>query len=102
MDAFWQDLDEHSPLRSHGQDVPYFDEVDSQTIHDHLLSLVSQWGGSGLINKLQTEFADFRLFAVSALGYEPVYYLTRLASGPSTSGVTAPHLCVRRQACVLS
>src|SRR5699024_8529816 len=43
MDAFWQDLDEHSPLRSHGQDVPYFDDVDSQTIHDHLLSLVSQW-----------------------------------------------------------
>ena len=94
MDAFWQDLDEHSPLRSHGQDVPYFDDVDSQTIHDHLLSLVSQWGGSGLINKLQTEFAEFRLFAVSALGNEPVYSHARLASGPSPSRVSDPLLWV--------
>src|SRR5699024_3187150 len=92
MDAFWQDLDEHSPLRSHGQDVPYFDDVDSQTTDYHLPSLVTQSGGSGLINKLQTDFADFRLFAVSALQNAPVYSHSRMASGPRPSRVSAPLL----------
>lgn len=94
MDAFWQGLDEHSPLRSHGQDLPYFDDIDSQTMHDHLLSLIDQWGGSTLINKLKTEFATFRLFGVSALGNEPDYSHARLTSALSPSRVADPLLWV--------
>lgn len=78
MDALWETLDPNSPLRTLGEPTPYFDEQDSQTIHDHLMMMLNQWGGGSLVNKIQAEFDRYRFFAVSSLGGEPEYRTGRL------------------------
>lgn len=94
MDAFRSELDEHSPLRRHGENPPYFDDVDSQTVHDHLLGLLDRWGGASITNKLQTEFENFRVFGISALGNEPDYSQGGLNAVLSPSRVADPLLWV--------
>ena len=73
IDAFFDQIPSDHPLRQPSSARPIFDESESQTVHDHVGSLVEQWGGAGLIRKLEHNYTTFRLFGASALGAEPDY-----------------------------
>lgn len=47
-------------------------------MHDHIASLVSHWGGDGLLTMLDTNYANYRFFGLSALGSEPNYSTQRI------------------------
>jgi hypothetical protein len=80
IDAFFDQIPSDHPLRQPSSGRPIFDESESQTVHDHVGSLVDQWGGAGLIRKLEHNYTTFRLFGVSALGAEPDYRSRRVNS----------------------
>ncbi|KTR89239.1 hypothetical protein NS220_15965 [Microbacterium testaceum] len=73
IDAFFDQVPPHHPLRQQGSAEAVFDEVESRTIHDHVASMITRWGGDGLLRKLEQEYTTYRLFGVSALGAEPEY-----------------------------
>ena len=73
IDAFFDQVPPNHPLRqASGKDGAY-DLTESETIHDHVAAMITQWGGHGLLRKLEQEYSNFRLFGVSALGAEPEY-----------------------------
>lgn len=78
IDAFFDQIPSDHPLRQPSSSRPLFDEAESQTVHDHVGSLVEQWGGAGLIRKLEHNYSNYRLFGASALGAEPDYRLGRV------------------------
>ncbi|MGV1004582.1 MAG: hypothetical protein ACOYEV_07410 [Candidatus Nanopelagicales bacterium] len=78
IDAFFDQIPSDHPLRQPSSTRPIFDELESQTVHDHVGSLVEQWGGAGLIRKLEHNYNTFRLFGASALGAEPDYRARRV------------------------
>jgi hypothetical protein len=80
IDAFFDQIPPDHPLRQPSSTRPIFDESESQTVHDHVGSLVEQWGGAGLIRKLEHNYTTFRLFGASALGAEPDYRSRRVNS----------------------
>ncbi|WP_158591127.1 TRAFAC clade GTPase domain-containing protein [Kocuria tytonis] len=94
MDAFWSQFPEGSPLRTTGEAVPYFDEEDSKSVHDFVLSQLQAWGGANLTNKIAANFKTFRYFAVSALGDEPSYRDGRLTGTVSPTRVVDPVLWI--------
>lgn len=94
MDAFWSQFPENSPLRTAAAPVPYFDDVDSRTIHDFVDGQIRSWGGANLANKIEGNFADFRYFAVSALGDEPSYREGKLSGAASPTRVVDPILWI--------
>jgi hypothetical protein len=73
IDAFFDQVPANHPLRQTGSQDGAFDETESRTIHDHMAAMVANWGGDGLLRKLEQEFETYRLFGVSALGAEPDY-----------------------------
>lgn len=73
IDAFFDQIPANHPLRQSSSKDDTFDEAESQTIHDHVAAMVTNWGGDGLLRKLEQEYSNFRLFGVSALGAEPDY-----------------------------
>ncbi|WP_311471377.1 hypothetical protein [uncultured Actinomyces sp.] len=73
IDAFFDSIDEDSPLRRPSSDQPYFDEAESLEVHEHVAMLLDEWSGGGLLRMLELNFSTFRLFAASALGAEPDY-----------------------------
>jgi hypothetical protein len=80
IDAFFDQIPADHPLRQPSSSRPVFDEAESMTVHDHVGSLVEQWGGAGLIRKLEHNYAAYRLFGASALGAEPDYRTRRVNS----------------------
>lgn len=80
IDAFFDQIPSDHALRQPSSLRPIFDETESQTVHDHVGSLVEQWGGTGLIRKLEHNYTNFRLFGASALGAEPDYRSRRVNS----------------------
>ena len=80
IDAFFDQIPADHPLRQPSSSRPVFSEAESQTIHDHVGSMVEQWGGAGLIRKLEHNYSTFRLFGASALGAEPDYSSARVNS----------------------
>nr|WP_275434827.1 hypothetical protein [Brevibacterium ravenspurgense] len=93
IDAFLDDLPQGHPLRQAAEDVPRFDNSQSQTIHDHMAALIAQWGGEHLLRKLDQNFENYRLFGISALGAEPNYReSTANARGVSPLRVAEPFL----------
>lgn len=80
IDAFFDQIPADHPLRQPSSSRPVFSETESLTIHDHVGSMVEQWGGAGLIRKLEQNYSAFRLFGASALGAEPDYSTARVNS----------------------
>ncbi|WP_017583226.1 hypothetical protein [Nocardiopsis valliformis] len=80
IDAFFDQIPADHPLRKPSSARPLFDETESQSVHDHMGSLIEQWGGVGLIRKLEHNYTTFRLFGASALGAEPDYTTRRVNS----------------------
>ena len=73
IDAFFDAIDEDSPLRRPSADAPYFDEAESLEVHEHVATLLDEWSGGALLRMLELNFSTYRLFAASALGAEPDY-----------------------------
>lgn len=73
IDAFFDQIPAHHPLRQPGSDDGFFDEAGSVDAHEYVASLIARWGGDGLLRKLDVEYENYRLFGVSALGAEPNY-----------------------------
>lgn len=73
IDAFFDQIPEHSPIRRNSGAQAAFDQQDSIDVHEHMIALIQQWGGDNLVRKVQQEFETYRFFGVSALGAEPDY-----------------------------
>ncbi|OYN93380.1 hypothetical protein CGZ95_18630 [Enemella evansiae] len=73
IDAFFEELDENDPIRKASSKLPFFDDAECQSVHDHIAGLVNRWGGDGLLRALDTNYKNYRLFGSSALGAEPNY-----------------------------
>jgi GTPase SAR1 family protein len=73
IDAFFDQVPANHPLRQPGAKNGAYDLTESQTIHDHVAAMITQWGGNGLLRKLEHEYDNYRIFGVSALGAEPEY-----------------------------
>ncbi|NNG20692.1 hypothetical protein HJ590_14220 [Naumannella sp. ID2617S] len=75
IDAFFDEIPVSHPIRRPPSKLPYFDDSESLSVSDHVAALVASesWGGHGLMQLLEDNFARYRLFGVSALGAEPDY-----------------------------
>ena len=80
IDAFFDDVPPDHPMRRPAQRLPYFDDTESRSIHDHVAAMVDSWGGDPLLRLLDTNFEKYRLFGASALGAEPEYGTKRVNS----------------------
>jgi hypothetical protein len=80
IDAFFDDVPSDHPLRQPDSTAPGFDEAASRNVHDHVAALITQWGGDGLLRKLEQNYKTYRLFGVSALGAEPDYAQRRVSA----------------------
>lgn len=78
IDAFFDQVPEHSPVRRSSPVINAFDEQDSLDVHEHMIALVQKWGGDNLIRKMEQEFETWRFFGVSALGAEPDYATSQI------------------------
>lgn len=78
IDAFFDDLPQTDPIRNPSSTLPYFDDEESKTVHDHIASLIASWSGDGLLRQLEMGYRNYRLFGLSALGAEPDYAKQRV------------------------
>ncbi|WP_244928755.1 hypothetical protein [Nocardioides sp. W7] len=77
IDAFFDQIPAEHPLRQPSSTAPAVSRAELQTVHDHVALMIDQWGGSGLLRKLDANYESFRLFGASALGSEPDYAARR-------------------------
>jgi hypothetical protein len=80
IDAFFDRLDNNHPLRMPAPKEPYYDEVEGESLHEHLKSLLTDWEGDDILRHLELSYQKFRLFGVSALGAEPDYRTQKVNS----------------------
>lgn len=78
IDAFFDDIPADHPMRRSSTKLRHFDDAESLTIHDHVASMIEQWGGDGLLRLLDNNYEKYRLFGASALGAEPEYQSRRV------------------------
>lgn len=71
MDAFWHLLEPSSPLRDHAPARGRFDVGDSLSVHEEVRRLLKDWDGVPIDHVLDTHYARYRYFGVSALGRNP-------------------------------
>jgi hypothetical protein len=86
IDAFFSDIDPHSPIRRPATRDPWFDESESLELHEHVQGLIAKWGGDDVLRTLDHNYQTFRFFVASALGAEPDY-----ASATVSSRGIQPH-----------
>jgi hypothetical protein len=73
MDAFFPVLGGNHPLLAKSATLPGYDEVGGQDTHEHVRSLLHEYGADDIDAHLMHNYATFRYFAVSALGATPDY-----------------------------
>jgi hypothetical protein len=73
IDAFFDDVPSDHPMRRQSSKLRHFNEAESLSIHDHVASMIEQWGGDSLLRMLDNNYEKYRLFGASALGAEPDY-----------------------------
>lgn len=71
LDAFWHLLEPSSPLRDHAPARGRFDVGDSLSVHEEVRRLLKDWDGVPIDHVLDTHYARYRYFGVSALGRGP-------------------------------
>lgn len=86
IDAFFDEVSTNDPVRRPSSKLPFVDWAEVASVHDHVGGLVASWGGDGLLRMLDTNYANYRLFGLSALGAEPDY-----ASGHVDQRGILPH-----------
>lgn len=73
IDAFFDDIPSDHPMRKASSKLRHFDDAESLSNHDHIASMIDQWGGDALLRLLDNNYEKYRLFGASALGAEPEY-----------------------------
>lgn len=73
IDAFYDEIDPDSPIRRPSPRDPWFDERESEEVHEYVAALIARWGGEDLIRHLDQNYEHYRFFVASALGAEPDY-----------------------------
>jgi GTPase SAR1 family protein len=81
IDAFFSTLDRGNPLMTTAPAVPAYSEEDGQAVHEHMLALMQQWNAQDVHAHVRLNYKDFRYFGVSALGAEPDYEHSAVATG---------------------
>jgi len=71
VDALWPHVPADSYLHRRSNHAGAFDERDSIELNDELQSRLEKWEGGLLGRQLSQNYADYRFFAVSALGSPP-------------------------------
>lgn len=81
IDAFYELMDRGNPIMSAPSAVPVYQEVDGEAVHEHVRALLHEWDAGDIDIHMQLNYADFRFFAVSALGAEPDYVTRSVSTG---------------------
>lgn len=81
IDAFFPTLSEGNPVLASSGSAHCYDEADGLSVHEHMRSLLREWGADDVDLHLRLNYDDFRLFGVSALGAQPIYAEERVAPG---------------------
>jgi hypothetical protein len=103
IDAFYSRLSRDNPLNEEITSRPIYDELQGQTIHEHVLSLMKEWGADDIDSHLRVNYDRYRYFGISALGAEPDYSKARVAdAGVQPHRVEEPVLWLLREAGVVT
>lgn len=81
IDAFFGLMDRGNPIMGAAAPAPVYQRDDGEAVHEHVRALLHEWNASDIDTLLQLNYADFRFFAVSALGAEPDYDRRKVAPG---------------------
>ena len=81
IDAFYSTLDPQNPIMATAPTAPSYDNVDGQAVHEHMLALLHLWHADSIDTHMRLNYAEYRYFAVSALGAEPDYETGEVAPG---------------------
>jgi GTPase SAR1 family protein len=81
VDALYPALDPAGRIMGTASAIPAYDDADGLAIHEHVLALMHEWNASDIDAHLRLNYADYRYFALSALGDAPDYGGMRVAPG---------------------
>jgi hypothetical protein len=87
IDAFFGVLGADHPLLRPPPEEPAFNEAEGQATHEYVRAMLHDWGAAEIDTHLRMNYANFRYFAVSALGAEPDYEAAGHESPVSDGGV---------------
>jgi hypothetical protein len=73
MDAFFPVLGADHPLLTRPPALPGYDEAAGEATHEHVRSMLHEYGADDIDAHLSLHYSRFRYFAVSALGAAPDY-----------------------------
>ena len=73
IDAFFDEVGPDSPIRRPSPRDPWFDDAESEEVHEHVAGLIAKWGGDDILRHLDQNYESYRFFVASALGSEPDY-----------------------------
>jgi hypothetical protein len=81
MDAFFPTIAPDTPLRTPAPEASAYDDADGLAVHEHMLGLLRRWNAQNIDTHMRLNYKDYRYFGVSALGAEPDYENSAVASG---------------------
>jgi hypothetical protein len=81
MDAFFPVLGGGHPLLVRPAPAPGYDEAVGRSTHEHVRAMLHDYGADDIDQHLELNYADFRYFAVSALGAAPDYQAAAVDPG---------------------
>ncbi|MEV7628696.1 hypothetical protein [Actinoplanes sp. NPDC089786] len=81
IDAFYDELGSDHPVLQTPPTGPEYDDVSGQAVHEHIRALLHEWGADDIDTHLRFNYANFRYFAVSALGAQPNYATKEIDPG---------------------
>ncbi len=81
IDAFYPTLDAQNPIMASPSAAPVYDNADGWAVHEHVRALLHEWHADNLDTHIRLNYADYRYFAVSALGAQPDYEKGTVAPG---------------------
>jgi len=81
MDAFFPVLGGGHPLLVRPAPAPGYDETVGRSTHEHVRAMLHDYGADDIDQHLELNYADFRYFAVSALGAAPDYQAAAVDPG---------------------
>lgn len=80
IDAFFDEVGPDSPMRRPSPHEPWFDEPESEEVHEYVAGLIAKWGGDDILRHLDQNYENYRFFVSSALGSEPDYRMRTTSS----------------------
>jgi hypothetical protein len=81
IDAFYDELGSDHPVLQTPPTGPEYDDGSGSDVHEHIRALLHEWGADDIDTHLRFNYANFRYFAVSALGAQPNYTTKEIDPG---------------------